>query len=433
MRAQLVSKLKGGSLFALLGQAAFMGSNLLIFVILLKRLPQEEFGIWGIYITLISLVDGLRQGLLQNGLTRLLILRPQDEKPLLGSSLLIHFGIIAIASVGFYLGAGMFASLWSMPELEPLLQQSWKSLLTLGTIQGLAMLCFAKQKSFSYLVQNLLYLIVLSGLLIYAVSALELSLLLLIDLQLLAIIPLLVLAILQKQFVASLPRKAELKDLLSYGKYIAGTNIFSLLFQKADLLMIGYFLNPVAVGLFHFATKLIQYIELPLTALSQNIYPRLAASYRNEDVTQLKSEYSRSVLLLFVLILPAVITMVVFHKWVIGLLATEEFFGSIPILLILAISSVVKPLGRVSGMTLDAIGHPKVNFQLLVFSLAVNVGMNYWLIQTMGLVGAAIATSTSILLTIALGQWRIKNFLGFTPHLIVWMSFKNKIRYNFNQ
>jgi O-antigen/teichoic acid export membrane protein len=428
VRAKLRAKLKGGSVFALLGQAAFMGSNLLIFVILLKRLPQADFGVWGIYITLISLVDGLRQGLLQNGLTRLMILRPEDEKSLLGSSLLIHFSIIGIASLGFFLGAGLFSSFWKMPDLKPLLEQSWKTLLTLGTIQGLAILSFARSKSLSYLIQNLLYLLALGGLLVYAVSAFELSLLLLIDLQLIAIIPVVLLAIFQKQVIASFPRKKELNDLLDYGKYIAGTNIFSLLFQKADLLMIGYFLNPVATGLFHFATKLIQYIELPLTALSQNIYPRLAASYRHQDVAQLKSEYSRSVLLLFALIFPAVIAMVVFHRWVIELLATDEFLGSIPILLILAVSSAVKPLGRVSGMTLDAIGHPKVNFQLLVFSLIVNVVMNFWLIQTMGLIGAAIATSSSILLTIAWGQWRIQNFLGFSPHREVWISIKNKLK-----
>lgn len=426
MKAFLISKLKGGSIYALLGQAAFMGSNLLIFVILLKRLPQEEFGVWGIYITLISLVDGIRQGLLQNGLTRLMILRPEDERPLIGSSLLIHFAIIAIASFGFYGLSGLFASFWKMPDLGPLLRESWKTLLTLGTIQGLAILCFARGKSLSYLLQNLFYLLSLTGLLVYAASSFELSLLLLIDLQLLAVIPVVFFAIFQNQVRASLPRRKELRDLLDYGKYIAGTNIFSLLFQKADLLMIGYFLNPIATGLFHFATKLIQYIELPLTALSQNIYPRLATSYRQGDVTQLKNEYSKSVLLLFVLIFPAVIFMLVFHRWVIGLLATEEFMASIPLLLILALSSAVKPLGRVSGMTLDAIGYPKVNFQLLIFSLIVNVLMNFWLIQAIGLIGAAIATSTSILLTIVLGQWRIQKYLGFSPHREVWNSIKNK-------
>ena len=53
--------------------------------------------------------------------------------------------------------------------------------------------------------------------------------------------------------------------------------------------MLAFFSGPVTVALFHFATKLVGYTDLPLNACSQVIYPELAASYRKNNANDLKS------------------------------------------------------------------------------------------------------------------------------------------------
>jgi O-antigen/teichoic acid export membrane protein len=62
-------------------------------------------------------------------------------------------------------------------------------------------------------------------------------------------------------------------------------------------------------------------------------------------------------------------------------------------------------------MALDASGKPEVNLQMLALSLAINVVANALLIPIWGLVGAAAATSLSTVLTILIGQIRIRKYL----------------------
>ena len=75
------------------------------------------------------------------------------------------------------------------------------------------------------------------------------------------------------------------------------------------------------------------------------------------------------------------------------------------------LACLVKPLGRVFGLTLDAIGQPQVNFQMLMISLVINVSMNLILIPVYGVMGAAIATSSSILITVSIGQLHLRKIL----------------------
>jgi O-antigen/teichoic acid export membrane protein len=431
MKALLKSKLLSGTVLALGGQAAFLMSNMILFLVVVREFSQADFGVWGLYLTIIALLDGLRQGLLQNGLTRYLIIDPVSEKQILGAGLFLHLIYIAFASALLAAFAGPIAQFWNMSEMEELLKLSFLPLMSIGTIQGLSVLCFAKGKSGAYLLLNLSYLsaFVLGLGLIYWNGELSLSNILWVQ-GFSFLFPL----GLSRFFVLGkfgFPTLHWIRELLQYGKYIAGTNLFSLLFQKADIFMIGYFLNPAAVGLFHLATKIIQYIELPLSALSQTIYPRLAATHRSNDVTQLNAEYARGILLLFVLLAPAALVVLFFASPIVTLLSSEEYLGTVPLLMILVPATLIKPWGRVFGLALDAVGKPQVNFQMLGFSLTVNIILNFILIQAFGLIGAAAATSISIVATIILGQIRIKKYLEVNSGMALIHFAKQTLTQNF--
>lgn len=414
------------SMYSLLGQASFLLSNFLLFVILLQQFSQAAFGIWGLYITLISIADSIRNGMIQNGLTRLLIKQPEEEKNLVASGLLFNYAIIAVSSVFFFLAADLLAKSWDSMALASLFRQSWKSLLALGSLQIMYVLCFAKDKYKTYFIINLIYFITfVVGIFVYSRTN-DITFTAILNWQLIAIVPSLLYGFSQRILNIGLVKLSQVKALASFGKFIAGTNLLSLLFSKADILMIAFFLDPLAVALFHFATKIIQYVEMPLTALSQVIYPRLAASYHLKGVNELKKEYGKAVVALLALIIPAVIIINVFNMNIIQLLSSENYQGAAPLIVILSIGCLFKPWGRVFGLTLDAIGKPKINFLMLAFSLMVNIIMNYMLIPKYGVEGAALATTTSIILTVILGQFNIKRHTQISPLSEVWKDLKYK-------
>ncbi|MFT6970893.1 MAG: lipopolysaccharide exporter [Roseivirga sp.] len=424
MKRLLSNQMLTNSTFSLLGQVSFLLSNFFLFIVLLQQFSQATFGVWGLYITLISIANSIRNGMIQNGLTRFLIRNPEKEKDLVASGLLFNYFIIAISSLFFFLAADFLAKSWDSVELASLFKQSWKSLLALGSLQIMYVLCFAKGKYKTYFIINLIYFITfVTGIFMFSRSN-DIGFTDILNWQLVSIIPSLIYGFSQRILVIGKVRMNLIQGLANFGKFIAGTNLLSLLFSKADILMIAFFLDPLAVALFHFATKIIQYVELPLTALSQVIYPRLAASYHSNGVNDLKKEYGKAVVALLALIIPAVIVINIFNVNIINLLSPENYQDAAPLIAILSIGCLFKPWGRVFGLTLDAIGKPKINFLMLAFSLVVNLTMNFILIPKFGVAGAAIATTTSIILTVTIGQFNIQKHTEINPLREVWNNLK---------
>jgi lipopolysaccharide exporter len=96
MKRLLSNQMLMNSAFSLLGQVSFLLSNFLLFIVLLQQFSQAAFGVWGLYITLISIADSIRNGMIQNGLTRFLIQNPEKEKDLVAGGVIFNFFIIAI-------------------------------------------------------------------------------------------------------------------------------------------------------------------------------------------------------------------------------------------------------------------------------------------------------------------------------------------------
>lgn len=413
----MLSKLKNSeylkhSIWAFGGQLAFLLANFLLFILLINRISQDLFGVWALYITLISVADSIRQGIVQNGLTRLIIANPKDSS-LISTGALLNFGFSALLG----LLALLYSLLLSAPEyLNDLLPHAWKSLLVLGVIQFISTLCQASKQFKTYCITNLLYLISFISLLAYMLStSTQISLVQIINIQMIALVLPLIYFLSRNKLSVSLPRKAHFSSLIDFGKYSAGTNILSILFHKADILMIAYFLDPGAVALFHFASKIMSYAELPLHALSQVIYPRLSASYRAKEPNQLNREYGMSIIRLLVFVIPIAIVVIMFNQEIINILSSGEYNNSSQLIIILGIGIIFKPWGRVFGLTLDAIGKPQVNFKMLLISLFINITMNLILIPIYGLQGAALATTSSIIITILIGQFNINGYAAIKP------------------
>ncbi len=397
------------SAWSIYAQTAFLMANFSLFLVLIKTLDSSSFGIWALYVTIISITDSLRQGLLQNGLTRALVRKEKDESSLIASGLTINYAYIILAGGIMALVATL--SPQSGLSLSTLLPHAYKTLLGLGTLQFLNILYCSRGRFKAYFISNLLYLMSFGIVLLVIQAFGQLDFVSVINLQCMAVLPSVAFYVIRHRLVWKLPVASQIVELLSFGKYIAGTNLLSMLFHKADVLMLAFFTDPVAVALFHFATKIVGYAELPLNALSQVIYPRLAASYHENGATQLKHTYINSVVRLLLIATPIITGVILFRHQIISVLSTDTYTSAAPLIVLLCITGLFKPFGRVFGLTLDAIGKPRINFQMLCISLLVNLLMNLILIPSYGVMGAALATCSSIIITVIWGQVRIKKYV----------------------
>ncbi len=151
-------------------------------------------------------------------------------------------------------------------------------------------------------------------------------------------------------------------------------------------------------------------MEVPMNSLAQVIYPRIAEK-QAESMAAVGKLYEKSIALLLLVTIPASIFVFFIAEPVIILLVGNEYLEAKLVLQILVIAGLIKPWGRLFGITLDAIGRPQLNFRMLLLSLVINMVLNATLIPLMGLEGAAIATLLAIWISIILGQYLLSRTL----------------------
>lgn len=432
MKKVNASLLKSSS-YSLLGYAAQLGLAFVSFLILVRLMPTYDFGVWVLFLTLSSFADMGRMGLTQNAVVKYCIEESSAYGKIVTAGFFLNTACTIIISLLLLFISYPLGRLWSAPELPALLFWYPPIALLHGSARYIDFIHMAQQDFKGiFWSKSLFGLGFIVGIVVVWLSLGTLELWWLPVLQLLAAIPSLLFFVWYKRnYLQWGPLDVQwLRKIFHFGKYVLGTNFSSMFFNKVDLMMVGIFLNPIAVGLYNVATRITNYVEVPMSGIAQAIYPRIAAAGKEQGYLKIGKIYERSVGYLLALTLPIVLFVFIFSKPVIYLLAGVDYLEAAPILAVLVIAVLVKPWGRLFGITLDAIGRPKMNFYLLLIGLGLNILLNWLFISKWGLQGAAYATLIALWSTIIAGQLLIMKIIPIRQSEIwrrIWSFYRHPV------
>lgn len=405
-----IKLLNNPSLLSVGSALALQGFTLLTFMLLARLLPVAQMGAWALWLTFVSIADMTRQGLLQNGLVRYSAQEPGSWAGWLTAA----FALNSLASVGLGLlltiGSCLAGSFMHLPELQTLAALA----LPFTLLQGLGRFAEAVQvtkRDFrGVLLANCLNgaaQLALTGFCFLQKTSPSLPQLL--GFQTIGLVAALALiaVFFKKHFTFGKFEREKMRELYRFGRYVAGTNFFSMLFQRLDTLLIGVFLTPAAVALYNIATRLNGLLDLPLNSLSLAQFPNMAKSLAEGKPTS--EVFNGTVRKLLLVQGPLSILLIIFAPQAVRILGGGNYADAAILLQILALAGLVKPWGRSFGMTLDATGKSDLNFKMLLFSMAVNLVLMLALLPAFGVTGAAVAAGLGILLTVGAGQLLLKS------------------------
>lgn len=437
----MIKKLFSEGGFAMLSMLALQAFNLLTFMVLTRVMPEALIGEWALFLTFVSIADMTRQGLLQNGLVRFIIgvkdgsnatpSAHSEYRNLLTTALLLN--TLTALSLGIVVfGITFFTqNIFGMSTMPKLAAWFVVGTLLQSTLRLSEAVQIAHRDFKGIFAANLLN----GGLpfvftLIFVVTQTPITLMMLLFFQFIgASMGLFFVFLFRKKYfqLGNFSRKWW-NELVNFGKYVAGTNLFSQIFQRLDTLLIGALLTPSVVAIYNVATRLNNLLDLPINSLALAEYPRITQAHaKGEDLAQ---TYTKSVAKLIAVQLPMSLLMILLAPLAVQILAGNKYVEAVPLVQLLALAGLVKPWGRVLGITLDAIGKPQRNFILLLLSLVINLILNIWLIPIFGALGAALATSLGTVVTVSIGQYLIFKWLGvrsnsaFKEATLVWKSLK---------
>lgn len=168
-----------------------------------------------------------------------------------------------------------------------------------------------------------------------------------------------------------------------------GVNLIN---QHIDILMLGVLESTEEIGIYRVVVYGATLVAFGLTAVNMVVAPYFARLYAQGDMVTLQRLITRSAQAVVLLALPAVLVFLAFGRELIeGIFGPAYATGYWP-LVVLSLGQLVNALVGSVGVLLNMTGHERG----VAVGAALNVVLNLALIPSFGMVGAALASTVSL-------------------------------------
>lgn len=191
------------------------------------------------------------------------------------------------------------------------------------------------------------------------------------------------------------------------------TLLDAVVWQKSEVFFLRHFSSVEAVGIYSLGYGLTYMaMQVPIT-ITNVIFPVFSEAYGVNAQDVLRRGYYYSIKYLSLLLLPSVTLMVIVIPQVVLLLYGKEFMPAVAVIRILLVVSAVATIHRPISTTLYSTENQKYIIQITVFLACCNIVLDFILIPTYGVIGAAYANGTVQIGSVALGLLFIHKKFGY--------------------
>jgi lipopolysaccharide exporter len=394
-------------------------------IVLIRTLSKPEMGAWALFLVVTTIFEQTKTGLLKNAHIRYVSSSDEhSEKSAIASS---SFLINASITLLFILLIALFSD-WVSARLH-----TGKELATMlkWFIPGLICMVFfshleAIQQSFldfkgvfaGYFVRQLVFFLCIAGCLVLHIHYSLVDVVLFLSVGFL--LGTLVIFHYSRRYLEYRfnPTLAWIKRILGYGKYIFASGAISNIFSNLDQLMTGTFMTSSVVADYNAASRINSFLDIPSYAAADIIFPKSARASVEEGLEKVRYLFERMVGILLSFSTPIALFIIIFPRFVIWIIAGNNYLSAAPILQLYMITGLIRPMQNQSANLLNSIGKQAISFWMNTAALAVNLAINYACLKTIGYYGAAVGSTLSYSLALIAWYFLMRRLIGFHPRNI---------------
>lgn len=175
------------------------------------------------------------------------------------------------------------------------------------------------------------------------------------------------------------------------------TSSMVLVMGWTDIIMLGMLTTEKDVGIYSVIVKLASLTSITLMAINSISAPKFSELYSKGDMKGLKKVVHSSTKMIFYSSLPIILILVLFPTDILRLFGEDYVVGFTALLILMSgqfVNAVTGPVGNLLNMT----NYQNIYKNIMYVSIVVNICFNYIFIIRYGIVGAAVATSISVVL-----------------------------------
>jgi O-antigen/teichoic acid export membrane protein len=194
----------------------------------------------------------------------------------------------------------------------------------------------------------------------------------------------------------SLSDKGNYKEkILIYSYPMLFTTSMIFLMGNVDSFLISYYLNEAQVGIYAVCLKISFLIAFVPASINGFIAPKISSAFAKKDYSEIKRIYKGSVKLILIATTPVLLILFIFPELILGIFG-KEFANATVTLIIINMAFAINALFGLGAYLLNMTDNQKVLMKLLFVGLILNIGLNFLLIPSYQLNGAAFATFVSM-------------------------------------
>lgn len=211
----------------------------------------------------------------------------------------------------------------------------------------------------------------------------------------------------QKRSLWNIP---ALRATTAFGFFVGLGNGIGYINNQIDSLLIGFYIDPTEVGIYAVSMLFVQTLTLIPSAVQRVTAPATASLYGKGDVEGVRALFYSTLKKSFILSIISALLLAISGPYLIKFFFTEEYLASYVPMLLLLIGYVFSTSYAAVGSTLYSIGKIRLPFRISIVCGVMNIILNIALIPILGISGAALAISLTMIANFVITMKIVKKY-----------------------
>ncbi|WP_018258234.1 oligosaccharide flippase family protein [Halomicrobium katesii] len=208
-----------------------------------------------------------------------------------------------------------------------------------------------------------------------------------------------------------LPTRAHFESLYEYARYAWLGRIRGKTFNQADVLVLGVFVSDELLGVYAITWSLANFLIIFSNAISSALFPELSKLSAEDSFDQVSSLIEDSFAYAGLFTIPGLVGGVLLSDRLLQIYGSEFLKGT-EVLWLLIVAVLVYGYQSQIVNALSGIDRPGEAFRVNAVLVVSNVVLNFALIWQYRILGAAIATATSVVLSFVVGYFVLRSHVS---------------------
>jgi O-antigen/teichoic acid export membrane protein len=393
------------------GLPVFYGVAFVVLVI--RVLPEVEFGNFVLVQEIFLVISGLAQGFALQPLLKFAAEENPERSDIVSAGFMLNTVFTLLCALLIAVMREPLSSILNSPMLAPLLLYV-PAMLIASLMRNFTLVLLQTR----FMIKEIFWIDAVhflgAPILVYSVSKMFDTALDLIVINIISLSASSILGVVLSRSMLSIRLRVDSTDvrrLWDYGRYSLGGIVSYLFSTKSDSFILSAFTGPVQVAVYNSVKVFVRVYDMATQVVQMFVFPAVSRFSSKGDFKTLKVLIEKAILFSTVGMLPVFILFVGLASPLVYIVYQGRYEEAIPMLQLFAVLSLIVPVTAVATNTLLGLGQARVGFVISVLTFVASVFLYLVFIPLWEAIGATIGYVLSSIVLAWLATYHMNRFV----------------------